>query len=108
MSEAGRNVARVQVTLPYHLRNLARVDGDVEVEATVPVTIRSVLDAVEARYPMLRGTIREYETGQRRAFLRFFACSEDWSLESPDKPLPDTVAEGKEPFMVIGAIAGGD
>jgi sulfur-carrier protein len=100
-------VARVLVTLPYHLRNLARIDGDVEVDAAVPVTIRSVLDALEVRYPMLRGTIREFGTGQRRAFLRFFACGEDWSLESPDKSLPEVVAQGKEPLLVIGAIAGG-
>lgn len=107
LSEAGSNGRRVCVTLPYHLRNLARIEGDVEVDAAAPVTIRSVLDALEARYPMLRGTIREYETGQRRAFLRFFVCSEDWSLESPDRPLPEAVEQGKEPFMVIGAIAGG-
>ena len=99
--------ATVRVALPFHLRNLARVEGDVALEVSAPVTIRAVLDALEARYPMLRGTIREYETGKRRAFLRFFACEEDWSLESPDKPLPDSVASGKEPLLILGAIAGG-
>jgi sulfur-carrier protein len=107
LGEAGKNVARVRVTLPYHLRNLARVAGDVEVEAALPVTIRSVLDALEICYPMLRGTIREFETGQRRAFLRFFACGEDWSLEPVDKPLPEAITQGIEPLLVIGAIAGG-
>ena len=97
----------MRVGLPYHLRNLAHVEGDVVLEVAEPATIRTVLDALEARYPMLRGTIREYETGQRRAFLRFFACEEDWSLESPDKPLPDAVATGKEPLLILGAIAGG-
>jgi len=97
----------VRVGLPYHLRNLAHIEGDVVLKVSSPVTLRAVLDALEARYPMLRGTIREYETGQRRAFLRFFACEEDWSLESPDKPLPDAVATGKEPLLILGAIAGG-
>jgi hypothetical protein len=97
----------VRVALPYHLRTLARVAGDVELEATAPVTILSILDALEASYPMLRGTIRDYDTGQRRAFLRFFACEEDWSLEPPDKPLPEAIASGKEPLLIIGAIAGG-
>jgi len=86
---------------------LAHVSGEVSVEIEGPVTQRSVLDAVEARYPMLRGTIREHGTLQRRAFLRFFACEEDLSHESPDAPLPEAVANGKEPFLVIGAIAGG-
>lgn len=108
MSEAAKTgVAKVRVALPYHLRNLARVEGDVSLDVSSPVSICAVLDALEARYPMLRGTIREYETGQRRAFLRFFACEEDWSLESPDKPLPDAVASGKEPLLILGAIAGG-
>jgi sulfur-carrier protein len=97
----------IRVILPPHLRTLAHVSGDVEVEVTGPVTQRSVLDALEARYPMLRGTIRDHVTLQRRAFLRFFACEEDLSLESPDTPLPEAVASGKEPFIVIGAIAGG-
>jgi len=97
----------IRVVLPPHLRNLAQVRGDVELEVASPVTQRSVLDALEARYPMLRGTIRDHVTQQRRAFLRFFACDEDLSLDPPDAPLPDAVASGKEPFIVIGAIAGG-
>ncbi len=107
MSEAKTSYATVRVSLPYHLRNLAHVEGDVLLGVAEPVTIRNVLDVLETRYPMLRGTIREYETGQRRAFLRFFACEEDWSLESPDKRLPDAVASGKEPLLILGAIAGG-
>jgi molybdopterin synthase sulfur carrier subunit len=95
------------VQIPYHLRNLARIDGDVMLEVGEPVTIRSVLDALEARYPMLAGTIREHDTHKRRAFLRFFACEEDLSHQSPDVPLPDAVADGKEPLLIIGAIAGG-
>jgi len=97
----------IQVVLPAHLRNLAGVKGDVELELPPPVTIRTVLDALEARYPQLRGTIRDYDTGQRRPFLRFFACAEDLSLQSVDEPLPDAVAEGREPLLIIGAIAGG-
>jgi hypothetical protein len=97
----------IRVILPPHLRTLAHVQGDVELEVTGPVTQRSVLDALEARYPMLRGAIRDHVTLQRRAFLRFFACEEDWTHESPDAPLPEAVASGKEPFIVIGAIAGG-
>ena len=97
----------MRVALPFHLRNLARVEGDVLVEVTAPVTLGSVLDALEARYPMLRGTIRDYDTGQRRAFLRYFACEEDWSLASPDAELPEAVAAGKEPLLILGAIAGG-
>jgi sulfur-carrier protein len=93
--------------LPYHLRKLAHVDGEVQLEVTGAITQRSVLDALEARYPVLRGTIRDHDTGRRRAFLRFFACRQDLSHESPDAPLPDAVASGAEPFMVIGAIAGG-
>jgi hypothetical protein len=104
---AKMNAATVRVGLPYHLRNLAHVEGDVLLGVNAPVTLRAVLDALETRYPMLRGTIREYETGQRRAFLRFFVCAEDWSLESPDKPLPEAVAAGKEPLLILGAIAGG-
>ena len=91
---ASRRVATVRVVLPFHLRNLAHVEGDVSLEVSAPVTLRAVLDALETRYPMLRGTIREYETGQRRAFLRFFVCAEDWSHESPDKALPDAVSSG--------------
>ncbi|HVN92693.1 MAG TPA: MoaD/ThiS family protein [Terracidiphilus sp.] len=97
----------IRVALPFHLRNLARIEGDALIDVAAPVTIRSVLDALEARYPMLRGTIREYETGKRRAFLRFFVCEEDWSLESVDKPLPEAVVSGKEIFLILGAIAGG-
>ncbi|HEX9595369.1 MAG TPA: MoaD/ThiS family protein [Anaerolineales bacterium] len=97
----------VRVKLPYHLQNLAGVGKEVEIEVTGPVTQRSVLDALEAAYPMLRGTIREYETGKRRAFLRFFAMQEDLSHESPDAPLPAAIAEGKEVFWILGAIAGG-
>lgn len=97
----------IRLILPPHLRALAHVSGDVELEVTGPVTQRSVLDALEVRYPMLRGTIRDHVTLQRRAFLRFFACEEDLSHESPDALLPDSVAAGKEPFIVIGAIAGG-
>jgi len=97
----------IRVALPYHLRNLAHVDDEVQLEVEGQVTQRSVLDALETRYPMLRGTIRDHVTGQRRPFLRFFACSEDLSHESPDAPLPEAVASGAEPFLVVGAIAGG-
>jgi sulfur-carrier protein len=97
----------IRVVLPYHLRNLAHVGEEVRLEVSGPVTQRSVLDALEAGYPMLRGAIRDHVTLQRRAFLRFFACEEDLSHESPDSPLPAAVASGKEPFIVIGAIAGG-
>jgi molybdopterin synthase sulfur carrier subunit len=97
----------IRVILPQHLRTLAQVGSEVELEINGPVTQRSVLDALETRYPMLRGTIRDQVTLQRRAFLRFFACEEDLSHESPDAPLPEAIASGKEPFIVIGAIAGG-
>jgi len=97
----------IRLILPPHLRTLAHVSGDVELEVADPITQRSVLDALEARYPMLRGTIRDHVTLQRRPFLRFFACEEDLSHESPDAPLPEAVVSGKEPFIVIGAIAGG-
>ena len=97
----------VRVKLPYHLQNLAGVGQEVEVEVPGAVTQRSVLDALEAKYPMLRGTIRDHSTGERRAFLRFFALQEDLSHESPDALLPDAVAEGKEVFRILGAIAGG-
>ena len=97
----------IRVVLPAHLRTLARVSGDVELKVAQPVTVRAVLDALEDRYPMLRGTIRDHVTLERRPFLRFFACGEDLSLEPPDTPLPDAVAAGQEPFFVIGAIAGG-
>jgi hypothetical protein len=97
----------IRVTLPPHLRKLAQVDGEVKLDVGAPVTQRSVLDALEARYPMLRGTIRDHVTQRRRAFVRFFACEEDLSHEPPDAPLPDAVATGAEPFMIVGAIAGG-
>ncbi len=97
----------VRVVLPYHLRNLAKVGSEVSLEVDGAVTQRSVLDALEARYPMLCGTIRDHGTLQRRAFLRFFACQEDLSHESPDALLPEAVVSGKEPLIVIGAIAGG-
>jgi sulfur-carrier protein len=97
----------IRVVLPQHLRTLARVDGDVELEIEGAVTQRSVLGALEARYPVLRGAIRDHVTLQRRAFVRFFACEEDLSHEPPDAPLPDAVATGAEPFLIIGAIAGG-
>lgn len=97
----------IRVVLPQHLRTLAHVQGDVELEVAGPVTQRSLLYALEARYPMLRGTIRDHATLERRPFLRFFACAQDLSLEPPDAPLPDAVASGVEPFYIIGAIAGG-
>jgi len=97
----------IRVELPQHLRTLALVHGEVQLEVEGRVTQRSVLDALEARYPMLCGTIRDHVTHQRRPFLRFFACAEDLSHESPDDPLPDAVANGTEPFLIIGAIAGG-
>jgi hypothetical protein len=97
----------IRVELPQHLRTLAHVGHEVEIRVDGPVTQRSVLDALEARYPMLRGTIRDHGTLQRRAFLRFFACEEDLSHEPPDSPLPAAVVSGKEPFLIVGAIAGG-
>jgi hypothetical protein len=101
------HTAVIQVELPQHLRTLARVGAEVAIKIEGEVTQRSILDALEARYPMLRGTIRDHVTQERRPFLRFFACQEDFSHESPDAPLPRAVAEGKEPFLIIGAIAGG-
>jgi hypothetical protein len=97
----------IRVELPAHLRTLAKVNGEVRLEVAAPVTQRTVLDALEARYPVLRGTIRDQVSGRRRAFVRFFACEEDLSHESPDVPLPEVVASGAEPFLVIGALAGG-
>ncbi|HEU5123306.1 MAG TPA: MoaD/ThiS family protein [Verrucomicrobiae bacterium] len=97
----------IQVVLPFHLRNLARVDGDVQLAVEPPVTIRAVLDALEARYPILRGTIRDHGTLKRRPFVRFFACKEDLSLESSEFLLPEAVVNGREPFLVVGAMAGG-
>jgi hypothetical protein len=97
----------IRVVLPYHLRNLARVGEEVQVEVSNPVTIGAVLNAIEARFPMLRGTIRDHATLKRRPFVRFFACKEDLSLEPPETPLPEAVIRGDEPFLVIGAMAGG-
>jgi len=97
----------IRVELPSHLRTLAKVDGEVSVDVRGEATIRSVLDALEDRYPMLKGAIRDHSTGQRRPFIRFFACEEDLSHQSQDSPLPEAVAKGTEPFLVIGAIAGG-
>jgi hypothetical protein len=97
----------IRVVLPMHLRTLARVDDEVTLEVNEPVTQRAILDALEARYPVLCGTIRDHVTHQRRPFLRFFACEEDWSHELPDAPLPSKVATGAEPFLVVGAMAGG-
>jgi molybdopterin synthase sulfur carrier subunit len=97
----------IRVVLPPHLRNLAQISGEVRVDIIGAVTQREVLDALEARYPMLQGTMRDRRTGQRRPYLRFFACEEDLSNQSPDTPLPDRVATGEEPFLVVGAMAGG-
>jgi len=97
----------VRVILPYHLRNLAQIGQEVTLEVTSPVCVSSILDAVETAYPMLKGTIREHETHKRRAFLRFFSCGEDISTECPNNPLPAAIVDGREPFMVVGAIAGG-
>jgi molybdopterin synthase sulfur carrier subunit len=97
----------IRVALPAHLRTLARVDGEVELDVSGPVTQRAVLDALEARYPELRGTIRDHAHGRRRAFIRFFACEQDLSHEPPDAALPAAVATGSEPFLVVGAMAGG-
>lgn len=99
--------ATIRVELPHHLRTLAQVNGEVRLEVEEPVTLRQVLDALEARYPVLRGTVRDQETQQRRAFLRFFLCEEDWSHEPVDAPLPEAVTAGKEPLLIVGAIAGG-
>ena len=97
----------IRVVLPFHLRNLARVDGEVELEVASPITVRAVLDALEAKYPVLRGTIRDHATLKRRPFIRFFACKEDLSLEPPETVLPEAVVNGAEPFLVVGAMAGG-
>jgi hypothetical protein len=97
----------IRVVLPFHLRTLAGVDGEVTLDADAPITQRSVLDALEARYPMLRGTIRDHATRKRRPFVRYFACRRDFSHQPPDAPLPDEVAGGDEPFVIVGAIAGG-
>jgi hypothetical protein len=97
----------IRVVLPAHLRILARVGGEVRLDIEGLATQRSILDALEARYPMLSGTLRDHVTGQRRPFVRFFACAEDWSHEPPEAPLPEAVASGAEPFLIVGAIAGG-
>ena len=97
----------IRVVLPAHLRRLASVEGEVRLEITGPVSQRSVLDALEGRYPMLRGTIRDQDSQKRRAFIRFFACEEDLSHEAPDTPLPEAVASGAEPYLIVGAMAGG-
>jgi sulfur-carrier protein len=97
----------IRVVLPYHLQNLAKISGEIRMDVQKPTTLNAILDALEARYPMLAGTIRDHITHQRRPFVRFFACGEDLSLSSPDAPLPDPVVSGQEPFLVIGAIAGG-
>ncbi len=97
----------IRIILPFHLRNLARVDGEVQLQVEGPVTLRSVLDALEVRYPVLRGTVRDHDTLKRRPFVRFFACKEDLSLEPPETQLPEAVVNGAEPFLIIGAMAGG-
>jgi sulfur-carrier protein len=97
----------IRVVLPAHLKNLAKVSGEVQIDVDGSVTQRRVLDAIEARYPMLRGTIRDHQSGKRRAFVRFYACEEDLSNESPDTLLPDRVVKGEEPFLIVGAMAGG-
>ena len=97
----------IRIELPYHLRNLARIEGEVQLEVAAPVTLRSVLDALETRYPVLRGTIRDHSTLKRRPFVRFYACKEDLSLEPPETKLPDEVISGAEPFLIVGAMAGG-
>lgn len=97
----------IRVVLPFHLRTLAHVDGEVQLEVAGPITLLTVLDALETRYPMLRGTIRDHGTLKRRPFIRFFACERDLSHDSPDAPLPEAVVTGREPFLIVGAIAGG-
>ncbi len=105
--DAVRETRAIRVVLPTHLRRLAQVEGEVKLEVAGPVTQRTILDALEARHPTLRGTVRDHVTQQRRAFVRFFACQEDLSHESADAPLPEEVTSGKEPFLIIGAVAGG-
>jgi hypothetical protein len=97
----------IRVLLPFHLKTLARIDGEVALDVAAPATIRAVLDALEARYPMLKGTIRDHVTRERRPMLRFFVCEEDWSHDSMDKPMPEAIATGAEPLWIVGAIAGG-
>ena len=107
MSNGHNPLAQVRLEIPYHLRNLARAEGEIRVELAPPITLRRVLDALEAAHPALGGTIRTYETGERRPFLRFFVCGEDWSAESLDRELPAAISEGREALLIIGAIAGG-
>jgi molybdopterin synthase sulfur carrier subunit len=97
----------IRIVLPFHLKNLARVEGEVTLELPAPVTVAAVLDAIEAKYPSVRGTIRDHGTLKRRPFIRYFVCKEDWSLEPTDKLLPEEIVTGKEPFLVVGAMAGG-
>ena len=97
----------IRIVLPHHLRTLAGADGEVQIELQGPATLRAVLDALEARHPVLRGAIREHNTGRRRAFVRFYACKEDWSHEAPETVLPEAVASGNEPLLIVGAMAGG-
>lgn len=97
----------IRVVLPFHLRNLARVDGELQLDVATPITLGAVLDTIEARYPALRGTIRDHGTMKRRSFVRYFACKEDLSFEPPETPLPDAVVSGKEPLLIVGAMAGG-
>lgn len=97
----------IRIALPHHLRQLANIGGEVTVQVEGTITQRAILDALEARYPMLRGTIRDHATKERRAFIRFFACGEDWSREAPDAPLPEALASGQEVFRIVGAMAGG-
>jgi molybdopterin synthase sulfur carrier subunit len=97
----------IRVIIPYHLKTLARISGEVQLDVPSPVTLRAVVDALESRYPMLRGTVRDHTTGKRRDFIRFYACEQDFSNVPPDTPLPDQIATGVEPFLIIGAIAGG-
>ncbi len=97
----------IRVVLPFHLRTLGKIEGDVLLDLAAPVTIANVLDAIEARYPMLAGTIRDHQTKKRRAFVRFFVCEQDWSHDQTDVPLPEAIVSGKEPLLVVGAMAGG-
>jgi sulfur-carrier protein len=107
VSKAAEGAHTVRVVLPFHLRMLGKITGEIQLEVQPPITQRAVLDALEARYPMLTGTTRDHVTQRRRAYLRFYACEQDLSLEEPDTPLPEAVAAGDQPFLIIGAIAGG-
>jgi hypothetical protein len=107
ISETKKQIRTIRVVLPFHLRMLGKITGEIQLEVEPPVTQRAVLDALETKYPMLSSTTRDHVTQRRRAYLRFYACEQDLSLDEPDSPLPDAVASGKEPFLIIGAIAGG-